>query len=53
MLLAVLAAAGVGTVVVRRQLRPLREVAATAHAVAELPLASAARSRWRNAYLPT
>ena len=41
-LLAVLAAAGVGTVVVRRQLRPLREVAATAHAVSELPLASGA-----------
>ena len=41
-LLAVLAAAGVGTIVVRRQLRPLREVAATAHAVAELPLASGA-----------
>jgi two-component system OmpR family sensor kinase len=40
--LAVLAAAGVGTVVVRRQLRPLREVAATAHAVSELPLASGA-----------
>jgi two-component system OmpR family sensor kinase len=29
-----------GTVVVRRQLRPLREVAATAHTVAALPLAS-------------
>jgi two-component system OmpR family sensor kinase len=41
-LLAVLAAAGVSTVVVRRQLRPLREVAATAHAVSELPLASGA-----------
>ncbi|KQV77946.1 ATPase [Nocardioides sp. Root122] len=39
-LLGVLAAAGVGTVVVRRQLAPLREVAATAHRVAELPLAS-------------
>jgi two-component system OmpR family sensor kinase len=38
-LLAVLAAGGIGTVIVRRQLRPLREVAATAHAVAELPLA--------------
>lgn len=36
----VLAAAGVGTWVVRRQLAPLREVAATAHRVAELPLAS-------------
>jgi two-component system OmpR family sensor kinase len=41
-LLATLAAAGLGTVVVRRQLRPLREVAATAHAVSELPLASGA-----------
>ena len=41
-LLAVLAAAGAGTYLVRRQLRPLREVAATAHAVAELPLASGA-----------
>ena len=41
-LLAVLAAAGVSTVVTRRQLRPLREVAATAHAVSELPLASGA-----------
>jgi len=41
-LLAILAAAGAGTVVVRRQLRPLREVAATAHAVAELPLATGA-----------
>ena len=41
-LLAVLAAAGAGTLVVRRQLRPLREVAATAHAVSELPLASGA-----------
>ncbi|WP_210438751.1 sensor histidine kinase [Nocardioides xinjiangensis] len=39
-LLGVLAAAGVGTWVVRRQLAPLREVAATAHRVAELPLAS-------------
>ncbi len=43
-LLAVAAAAAAGTVVVRRQLRPLREVAATAHAVAELPLASGAIS---------
>ena len=34
--------ADIGTVVVRRQLRPLREVAATAHAVSELPLASGA-----------
>jgi two-component system OmpR family sensor kinase len=39
-LLGVLAAAGAGTFVVRRQLRPLKEVAATAHAVAVLPLAS-------------
>lgn len=39
-LLGVLAAAGAGTWVVRRQLAPLREVAATAHRVAELPLAS-------------
>jgi two-component system OmpR family sensor kinase len=39
-LLGVLAAAGVGTFVVRRQLAPLREVADTAHRVAELPLAS-------------
>ena len=39
-LLGVLAAAGIGTYVVRRQLRPLREVAATAHAVAALPLAA-------------
>ena len=39
-LLGVLAAAGVGTWVVRRQLAPLREVAATAHRVSELPLAS-------------
>jgi two-component system OmpR family sensor kinase len=38
--LGIVAAAGVGTVVVRRQLRPLREVAATAHNVATLPLAS-------------
>ena len=37
---AVLAATGVGLVVVRRQLRPLREVADTAHRVAELPLAT-------------
>ena len=33
------AAAGAGTYVVRRQLRPLREVASTAHSVAGLPLA--------------
>jgi len=39
-LLGVLAAAGAGAVVVRRQLRPLTEVAETAHAVAALPLAS-------------
>ncbi|MGH3350095.1 MAG: sensor histidine kinase [Nocardioides sp.] len=39
-LLGTLAAAGVGYVVVRRQLRPLREVAATAHTVAGLPLSS-------------
>jgi two-component system OmpR family sensor kinase len=38
--LGIAAAAGAGVVVVRRQLRPLREVAATAHTVAELPLAS-------------
>lgn len=37
-LLGILAAALAGTAVVRRQLRPLTEVAATAHAVAELPL---------------
>ncbi len=41
-LLGVAAAGTVALVVVRRQLRPLREVAATAHAVAELPLASGA-----------
>lgn len=39
-LLGILAAALVGTAVVRRQLRPLTEVAATAHAVAALPLDS-------------
>lgn len=33
-------AAGAGLLLVRRQLAPLREVAATAHRVAELPLAS-------------
>jgi two-component system, OmpR family, sensor kinase len=38
-LVAVVVAAGAALVVVRRQLRPLREVAATAHAVSELPLA--------------
>lgn len=37
-LLGVAAAAAAGTVVVRRQLAPLREVADTAHRVAELPL---------------
>jgi two-component system OmpR family sensor kinase len=37
---AVALAAAAGTLVVRRQLAPLREVAATAHRVAELPLAS-------------
>ncbi len=37
-LLAVVAAGGVGAIVVGRQLRPLREVADTAHRVAELPL---------------
>ncbi len=35
-----LAAGTAGVFVVRRQLRPLREVATTAHTVAELPLAS-------------
>lgn len=38
--LALAAASGLGLLLVRRQLRPLREVAATAHAVAELPLSS-------------
>ncbi len=38
--LGIAAAAGVGTVLVRRQLQPLREVAATAHSVSELPLAT-------------
>jgi two-component system, OmpR family, sensor kinase len=37
--LGALLAAGVGLLLVRRQLRPLTEVAATAHAVAALPLA--------------
>jgi two-component system OmpR family sensor kinase len=37
---AVLVAAASARTVVRRQLRPLREVAETAHAVAELPLSS-------------
>ncbi len=39
-LLGTATAAVVGTAVVRRQLRPLTEVARTAHAVAELPLES-------------
>jgi two-component system OmpR family sensor kinase len=39
-LLGIAAAAGAGTVIVRRQLQPLRDVAATAHEVSELPLAS-------------
>jgi two-component system OmpR family sensor kinase len=39
-LLGIAAAAGTGTYVVRRQLRPLREVATTAHNVAALPLAT-------------
>ncbi len=38
--LGLLVAGGLGSVVVRRQLRPLREVAATAHAVATKPLSS-------------
>ncbi|MGL5824027.1 MAG: sensor histidine kinase [Nocardioides sp.] len=37
--LGVVVASGTGLIVVRRQLRPLREVAVTAHTVAELPLA--------------
>ncbi|MCA1984003.1 sensor histidine kinase [Nocardioides nematodiphilus] len=41
-LLSVAVAGAIGVVVVRRQLRPLREVAGTAHAVAALPLASGA-----------
>jgi two-component system OmpR family sensor kinase len=41
-LLGVMTAAGLGTLLVRRQLRPLKEVAETAHAVSELPLASGA-----------
>ncbi|MGI8522201.1 MAG: sensor histidine kinase [Nocardioides sp.] len=40
--LGIVVAAGAGRFVVRRQLRPLREVASTAHAVAELPLATGA-----------
>lgn len=38
-LMGLLAAAATGLVVVRRQLGPLRDVAATAHAVADIPLA--------------
>ncbi|HEX3930069.1 MAG TPA: HAMP domain-containing sensor histidine kinase [Nocardioides sp.] len=38
-LLAIASAGGAATYVVRRQLRPLREVASTAHTVAGLPLA--------------
>jgi two-component system OmpR family sensor kinase len=41
-LLGVMTAAGLGTLLVRRQLRPLNEVAETAHSVAELPLSSGA-----------
>lgn len=41
-LLGLVTAAGLGTLLVRRQLRPLNEVAETAHTVAELPLASGA-----------
>ncbi len=41
-LLGVLVAGAAGTLLVRRQLRPLTEVAATARSVAELPLASGA-----------
>ena len=40
--LGVLSAAAAGTFVVRRQLAPLRQVAATAHAVAETPLSAGA-----------
>ncbi|MCW2712120.1 MAG: ATP-binding region, ATPase domain protein [Marmoricola sp.] len=39
-LLGVTTAAGLGTLLVRRQLRPLNEVAETAHTVSELPLSS-------------
>ncbi|MFT4262934.1 MAG: HAMP domain-containing sensor histidine kinase [Nocardioides sp.] len=39
-LLGLLAAAATGLLLVRRQLRPLRDVAATAHSVADLPLAT-------------
>ncbi len=41
-LLGIATAAAAGLAVVRRQLAPLREVAATAHAVAELPLSEGA-----------
>jgi two-component system OmpR family sensor kinase len=41
-LLGISAAAVAGTIVVRRQLQPLRDVAATAHEVSELPLSSGA-----------
>ena len=44
-LLATLAAAGIGTVVVRRQLRPLREVAATAARGVRAPAGLRRRSR--------
>jgi two-component system OmpR family sensor kinase len=40
--LGVVATAGLGTVLVRRQMRPLKQVAATAHTVAVLPLSSGA-----------
>ncbi|WP_254185544.1 sensor histidine kinase [Nocardioides panacis] len=40
LLVGVSIAAGVGTVLVRRQLRPLRSVAETAHTVSTLPLSS-------------
>ncbi len=40
LVLGVAVAAGAGTVLVRRQLEPLRRVAATAHEVSELPLSS-------------
>ncbi len=41
-LLGMLLATAIGLTLVRRQLRPLREVAATAHSVAALPLAEGA-----------
>lgn len=46
-LVGVVAAAGAGTVVVRRQLRPLTEVAGTAQAVTALPLATVVEVRER------